>query len=494
MKRRNKLFAVLTAALLAVGMLPVALSATDSSDWVTGNGYGSIQANEDGTYTFTGDPELNSDNSHCGPYTKANAGNIADGETVDTVDVAIDPAMAAGEKFAVTVSMNDAQGQYKTEFLVLFQGNGTSVGVTAGMAPSFQGVVTEAGIYTLQYRYFDKEGQLYAEFSLLKDGQTVATTGDVDMKVATADCGTRGYIWFSDISVSGGLKVGQPVPNVVLTDCGPWGDTWKNAYNLGWKYVGGFDTTSITSIKVGMKDADGKVILEYTADQEQLAWQAANGYITADGLSSAPFYQVTPSGDEIVEGEDLDWTVVKGEAFAAWQPATFYAEVVTPDKTYSFAEAYDGAYAEPFVCKHDSEKVIVVARVEPTCTEFGNIQYWFCDNCKQFFADAECTKVITFGDTLLEPLNHDVEKVEAKDATETEDGNIEYWYCKTCGKYFADEALTKEITKEDTVVKATGDSNVPETGDNSSLVLFGALLVLSAGAITGLSLRKRNTK
>ena len=38
---------------------------------------------------------------------------------------------------------------------------------------------------------------------------------------------------------------------------------------------------------------------------------------------------------------------------------------------------------------------------------------------------------------------HKAVKVEAKDATETEAGNIAYWYCGGCGKYFADEALTK---------------------------------------------------
>lgn len=51
---------------------------------------------------------------------------------------------------------------------------------------------------------------------------------------------------------------------------------------------------------------------------------------------------------------------------------------------------------------------------------------------------------------------HTIKKVEAKAATCTEDGNIEYWYCSVCGKYFADEALTEEITQEDTIIKALG--------------------------------------
>ncbi len=51
---------------------------------------------------------------------------------------------------------------------------------------------------------------------------------------------------------------------------------------------------------------------------------------------------------------------------------------------------------------------------------------------------------------------HSAVKTEEKEATCTEDGNREYWYCDACGKYFSDEALTSEIKKEETVVKATG--------------------------------------
>lgn len=66
------------------------------------------------------------------------------------------------------------------------------------------------GVYTLKYRYYDNEGKLFAEFAVEKDGEAVAKAEAIDMKVNTADCGKRGYIWFSDISVDGGLRVGTP--------------------------------------------------------------------------------------------------------------------------------------------------------------------------------------------------------------------------------------------------------------------------------------------
>lgn len=47
---------------------------------------------------------------------------------------------------------------------------------------------------------------------------------------------------------------------------------------------------------------------------------------------------------------------------------------------------------------------------------------------------------------------HEATKVPAKDATYDATGNIEYWYCTECKKYFADEALTKEISEANTII------------------------------------------
>ena len=52
----------------------------------------------------------------------------------------------------------------------------------------------------------------------------------------------------------------------------------------------------------------------------------------------------------------------------------------------------------------------------------------------------------------LDSTNHNLEKIPAKDATVTETGNKEYWHCKDCGKYFADENGENEIALADTVI------------------------------------------
>ena len=95
----------------------------------------------------------------------------------------------------------------------------------------------------------------------------------------------------------------------------------------------------------------------------------------------------------------------------------------------------------------------------------------------------------------LDPKNHtDLKHFPAKAATEDADGNIEYWYCSGCNKYYSDKDGTKEITKADTVTAKLPKS--PPTGDTSNLMLWIALLFVSGGVLTGVTVfdkRKRHS-
>ena len=98
----------------------------------------------------------------------------------------------------------------------------------------------------------------------------------------------------------------------------------------------------------------------------------------------------------------------------------------------------------------------------------------------------------------LDPKNHtDLKHFPAKAATEDADGNIEYWYCSGCNKYYSDKDGTKEIAKADTVTaKLKDDSKSPQTGDTSNLALWIALLFVSGGVLTGVTVfdkRKRHS-
>ena len=96
----------------------------------------------------------------------------------------------------------------------------------------------------------------------------------------------------------------------------------------------------------------------------------------------------------------------------------------------------------------------------------------------------------------LDPNNHaNLKHIDAKAATKTSEGNIEYWYCDGCKKYYKDAKATQEIKQVDTVTaKRPDDSKSPQTGDNSNLALWIALLFVSDGAVTATTVYGRKKK
>ena len=110
-----------------------------------------------------------------------------------------------------------------------------------------------------------------------------------------------------------------------------------------------------------------------------------------------------------------------------------------------------------------------------TCTERA-----VCEVCGKAFGDLDGN------------YHANLKHIDAKAATKTAGGNIEYWYCEDCGKYFADAAATKEIKQADTVTaKLSGAAKSPQTGGNSGVVTVS---LLSGGAFICLvSCRKKRT-
>lgn len=157
-----------------------------------------------------------------------------------------------------------------------------------------------------------------------------------------------------------------------------------------------------------------------------------------------------------------------------------------------------------------------------------------CDVCRTPYGD-------------LNPANHAaLQHVDAKAATTEAEGNIEYWYCAGCGKYYSDAAAVNEITQAQTVTAklmpestatptpaptaapttaptaapaaapaqtaaATATpkpttaptaaptptatpqvtATIPQTGDTGSVTLLLALLLLSGGACLGMAVSKK---
>ena len=91
-----------------------------------------------------------------------------------------------------------------------------------------------------------------------------------------------------------------------------------------------------------------------------------------------------------------------------------------------------------------------------------------------------------------DPKNHtDLKHIPAKAATKDSEGNVEYWHCGGCDKYYSDKDGAKEIKKADTVTAKLPKS--PQTGDNSNLMLWIALLFVSGGVCTALTVKRKKS-
>ena len=126
-------------------------------------------------------------------------------------------------------------------------------------------------------------------------------------------------------------------------------------------------------------------------------------------------------------------------------------------------------------------ELIEVEAVSATCTTGGNIAYYVCEACEQWFYDQDAAQEIADHDRVLtDPLGHDVEHVEQVSATEASEGNIEYWHCTRCGKYFADQALSEEITEEETILARVPPNNgsVEQPSDNGPSIWLIVTIVV----------------
>lgn len=108
-----------------------------------------------------------------------------------------------------------------------------------------------------------------------------------------------------------------------------------------------------------------------------------------------------------------------------------------------YSTAVEVTAEEPPVHVHDLTKM---EGKEPTCTAAGNIEYWYCEECGKYFADKDATTEISEKDTILPMKEHEweTEYTVDKEATATEDGSKSI-HCKHC-----------DAKKDVQVIPATG--------------------------------------
>ena len=203
-----------------------------------------------------------------------------------------------------------------------------------------------------------------------------------------------------------------------------------------------------------------------TIDEKYIDTVTVNGTkVTLDEnggftLSPADGEQKIVVTDKAGNTAEMTVTVNGGHTFGEWTS--------NGDGTHSRKCTVDG-------CK--GVETMACSGGKATCTEKA-----VCEYCGKAYGKPDSN-------------NHtDLKHIDAKAATEDAEGNIEYWYCGGCDKYYSDKDGVNEIKKADTVTaKLPGNPKSPRTGNASDLALWISLLFVSGG-VTGVTAGLRKKK
>ena len=344
---------------------------------------------------------------------------------------------------------------------------------------------------------------------------------------------------------------GERVPAVVTTLTAQWKDTekptgeiiigtnkWQEFLN---KLTFGLFFKDTQTVTINAADNSGTVFVSYLVTDRDLSEEELKSLVFSG--YEEPFH-IDPSGEYIVYAmlvdESLNITYLRSDrvtldnvrpVISGIEDGKTYceAQTVTVDEKYVGTVTVNGTEVRLdetgsfTLSPADGEQKIVVtdkagntAEMTVTVNDGHTYDEWVSNgdgtHTRQCTVDgcngletkdcsggkATCTEKAvcevcgkSYGE--LDPNNHtDLKHVPAKAATEDSEGNIEYWYCSGCGKYYSDKDGTKEIKKADTVTAKLPKS--PPTGDNSNLMLWIALLFISGGAVIGTTVVSKKKK
>ena len=131
------------------------------------------------------------------------------------------------------------------------------------------------------------------------------------------------------------------------------------------------------------------------------------------------------------------------------------------DKIYKDAEMSEELSLDDVALPKLSHDIVGVGATDSTCTEQGNIAHWYCKTCFTFFEDEKGTVIIeNRGDVQLHTAAHTLSHYEAVAPSGRQNGNVEYWQCEECYQYFLDSQGWLAVSQDSTVSLAA--YNIPD--------------------------------
>ncbi len=101
-------------------------------------------------------------------------------------------------------------------------------------------------------------------------------------------------------------------------------------------------------------------------------------------------------------------------------------------------------------CEHNMQ---ATAAKEATCTENGNIAYWYCSLCGKYFADVNGSRVITLADTVIEAKGHSIIAIPGYPAEPGKEGLTDGAKCSACGKITKEQEAIPPLERKEYSIK-----------------------------------------
>lgn len=225
-----------------------------------------------------------------------------------------------------------------------------------------------------------------------------------------------------------------------------------NSVNFNTEFGGDFDELGSLALPVSGSD---------TLKAIQISWSSLSNFNTngtyltmnfsvnenASKDSVADVFAVFSTGDFCnLDEEDVNFTAQNGKiSVIEGIPGDINMDKVVNSKDLIRLRKYFGGF--------DVEVDIIAC----DCNGDGNVNSKDLMRLRKYFSGWD---VELFYGPSVPVCSHSLTKTEALPATCTENGNIPYWHCSNCNKYFADENATTEITLQDTILEATGHTPV----------------------------------
>ena len=451
-----------------------------------------------------------------------------------------------------TVTFDTAGG---TEIAPITQGYGTAI--TAPAAPTREGYTFIGWDTEIPTTMPAENMTVTAQWKINKYTITFDTAGGTEIAPITQDYGTQiaspaaptreGYNF---VGWDKSIPATMPAENITIT--AQWKDTekptgeiiigtnkWQSFLN---KLTFGLFFKDTQEVTINAADNSGAVFISYFVTDQDLS-EAELGSLVYYAYDE-PFC-IDPNGEYIIYAmlvdESLNITYLRSDritldnvrpVITGIEKGKTYceAQTVTVDEKYVDTVTVNGTEVEldeegsfTLAPANGEQKIIAADKAGNTaemtvtvndghtysecvsngdgthtrkCTAdgFNSCETKNCSGGKATCAEKAICELCGKAYGELNASNHtNLVSFPAKAATTDAEGNIEYWRCDGCGKYFTDSAGTKEITAKDTVTgKLPSDKKSPQTGASGMLALCAALLLASGGTAAVIStLRKK---